>query len=107
MSYKLDNNYALLIGVGECIDSKWTLPVTVKDVQKLKSVLTNPDLCGYIDDEQHMRLLCNETATGPKILEGLKWLKQTIQEPSEATVIIYYSGHGYREHPTFYLAGKD
>jgi HEAT repeat protein len=86
------HNYALLIGVGECEETKLSLPVTVKDIQALKSLLTDSNLCGYIDD--NIRLLYNETATKEKILENFNWLKQQAENDPEATILIYYSGHG-------------
>ncbi|MGB3756843.1 MAG: HEAT repeat domain-containing protein [Rivularia sp. (in: cyanobacteria)] len=86
------HNYALLIGVGECEETKLSLPVTVKDIQAVKSLLTDSNLCGYIDN--NIRLLYNETATKEKILENLTWLKQQAENDSEATILIYYSGHG-------------
>ena len=92
MSKSTSHNYALLIGVGECEETKLSLPVTVKDIQALKSLLTDSNLCGYI--ENNIRLLYNETATKAKILENLTWLKQQAKNDPEATILIYYSGHG-------------
>ena len=92
MSKSTSHNYALLIGVGECEETKLSLPVTVKDIQAVKSLLTDSNLCGYIDN--NIRLLYNETATKEKILENLTWLKQQAKKDPEATILIYYSGHG-------------
>ena len=92
MSKSTSHNYALLIGVGECEETKLSLPVTVKDIQAIKTLLTDSNLCGYIDD--NIRLLYNETATKEQILENLTWLKQQAENDSEATILIYYSGHG-------------
>ncbi|MEL6461540.1 MAG: caspase family protein, partial [Cyanobacteria bacterium J06621_15] len=92
MSKSTSHNYALLIGVGECEETKLSLPVTVKDIQAIKSLLTDSNLCGYIDD--NIRLLYNETATKEQILENLTWLKQQAENDPEATILIYYSGHG-------------
>lgn len=94
MSNPLSHNYALLIGVGECEEPKLSLPVTVKDIQALKTLLTDQNLCGYIDNDQHLRLLSNSTATSENILDGLSWLKQQAENDPEATIFIYYSGHG-------------
>jgi predicted NACHT family NTPase len=95
MSNILSHNYALLIGVGECKEEpKLSLPTTVKDIQAVKTLLTNEKLCGYIDSDQHLRLLSNAIATSANILEGLNWLKQQAENDPEATIFIYYSGHG-------------
>ncbi|NES02184.1 MAG: hypothetical protein F6K22_04645 [Okeania sp. SIO2F4] len=109
MSNTLSHNYALLIGVGDCQDSYLSLPVTVKDVQAIKSFLTNPDLCGYIDDENHLQLLCNEQATKQNILDNLNWLQQQAKNDPEATILVYYSGHGWLDDLTqnYYLIPHD
>jgi uncharacterized caspase-like protein len=87
--------YALLIGVGECEYSRWSLPVTVKDVTAIQTILIDPNLCGYPNKNSHIRLLCNADATRSKILDGLQWLKEISTQESEATIIVYYSGHGW------------
>ena len=92
MSKSTSHNYALLIGVGECEETKLSLPVTVKDIQAIKTLLTDSNLCGYIDN--NIRLLYNETASKEQILENLTWLKQQAENDPEATILIYYSGHG-------------
>jgi hypothetical protein len=42
-------------------------------------------------------LLHDQGATRSAILEGLTWLKERATADLEATVIIYYSGHGWLE----------
>lgn len=94
MSERFTHGYALLIGVGNCADSQFSLPVTVNDGEALRAVLVNPKLCAYPDSKEHVRLLHNQGATRQGILEGLGWLQErAIADPS-ATVIVYYSGHG-------------
>ena len=66
------HGYALLIGVGRCVYAPWSLPVTVQDMQALRAVLADPDLCGYPAD--HIRLLHDDGATRQTILDGLAWL---------------------------------
>ncbi len=44
MSNTFPHGYALLIGVGKSAVPNWSLPVTVKDVLALQSILTDP-LC--------------------------------------------------------------
>jgi esterase/lipase superfamily enzyme len=95
MANSFDRGYALLIGVGECAYSKWSLPVTVKDVTAVKQILVDPNLCGYPDNDGHIRLLCNEKATRQSILDGLQWLREVADRDPEATIVIYYSGHGW------------
>ncbi|NER98448.1 MAG: NACHT domain-containing protein [Symploca sp. SIO1B1] len=109
MPNSLSHNYTLLIGVGESAYPQWSLPVTVKDTLALKSLLTDPNLCGYVDDEQHLRLLNDAIATKESILSNLNWLQQQAAADSEATVLVYYSGHGWLDNATgkYYLIPHD
>ncbi len=109
MSDKFSHGYALLVGVGESAYSKWSLPVTVKDVQALQSILTDANLCAYPNDEDHIRLLHDASATRSAILNGLTWLKAQAAADPDATVIVYYSGHGWLERSTgqYYLLPHD
>jgi esterase/lipase superfamily enzyme len=95
MVNSFNRGYALLIGVGECRTyPSWSLPVTVKDVTAVKEILVDPSLCGYPDNNEHISLLSNDTATRQSILDGLQWLKGVADRDPEATIVIYYSGHG-------------
>ena len=94
MSNQFAHGYALLIGVGTTAEPKWSLPVTVKDVQALKTVLIDPSLCAYLDDSEHIRLLQNEQTTHSAILDGLTWLKEKAETDRNATIVVFYSGHG-------------
>lgn len=88
------HGYALLIGVGKSAYSQWSLPVTVKDTQSLYAALIDSELCAYPDSENHIRVLNNEKATRNNILDSLIWLKSKTETDSEATALVYYSGHG-------------
>ncbi|MEH2191893.1 MAG: caspase family protein [Nostoc sp.] len=94
MSNHFAHGYALLIGVGRTVESRWSLPVTVQDVQALKTVLIDPNLCAYLDDSEHIRLLQNEQTTRSAILDGLTWLKEKAAADTNATIVVFYSGHG-------------
>ncbi|NES21384.1 MAG: caspase family protein [Symploca sp. SIO3E6] len=109
MTNSFTHGYVLLIGVGECVYSEWSLPVTVKDMQALQSLLRDSNLCGYLQDENHIRLLQDADATGSGILQGLYWLQKQAAADEEATVVVYYSGHGWWEESTgkYYLIPHD
>ncbi|MEG4497702.1 caspase family protein [Microcoleus sp. F10-C6] len=94
MSDLFTHGYALLIGVGTTADPRDSLPVTVKDAQALKDVLTDANFCAYPNTRDRVRLLKNEGATRSAILEGLDWLKGCADADPDATIVIYYSGHG-------------
>mgnify|MGYP001793641057 CR=1 FL=1 len=109
MNQTFNNGYALLIGVGESAYPRWSLPVTVKDTQAIKSVLTNPNICAYPNSDNNIRLLYDSTATRSAIVNGLGWLKAQAANDPEATVIVYYSGHGWLDQSTgqYYLIQHD
>lgn len=93
MAGLFNKGYALLIGVGESAYTKLlSLPATVKDTQAIYAALIDPELCAY--PEEHIQVLNNEKAKCSAILDGLKWLKEKAKADPEATVLVYYSGHG-------------
>lgn len=107
---RFDHGYALLIGVGTTVHyPRWSLPVTIKDVQAIHKILIDPALCAYPDDDQHVRVLHDEGAAGEAILENLAWLSLRAAQDPEATVIVYYSGHGCVDSDTghYYLIPGD
>ncbi|NER22634.1 MAG: caspase family protein [Symploca sp. SIO1C2] len=56
-----------------------------------------------------MRLLNDAIATKESILSNLNWLQQQAAADSEATVLVYYSGHGWLDDTTgkYYLIPYD
>jgi len=104
-----DHGYVLLIGVGSCAYEKWSLPVTVKDTNAMYTVLTDPSLCSFLSDYQHIRVLNNNKATRNGIIDGLKWLKDQAGRDTDSTCIIYFSGHGWQDSKTggYYLIPHD
>ena len=90
----LMNAYALLIGVGRCKYSEWSLPVTVLDALELRRTLADPDLCAYPNEQ--IRILRDEAATREGILAAVDDLASAAAADPDATVLVYYSGHGWR-----------
>jgi hypothetical protein len=78
--------FALIIGVGA------DLPNTINDAVGLADILKDPSRCAYPDQQVH--LLVSEQATRTNILTALDTLAQSTD--SKSTVIVYFSGHGYR-----------
>ncbi len=75
MTQTFDHGYALLVGVGDIANyPKWSLPVTVKDMAALSNLLVDPALCAYPESEDHVRLLHDQKANSPEILNALAWL---------------------------------
>lgn len=103
------HGYALLIGVGQSVYSQWSLPVTVKDIQALRAVLIDPNFCAYPNNVNHIRLLHDQGATQTAILDELTWLQKMTAVDREATVLVYYSGHGWLDQTRnrYYLMQHD
>lgn len=101
-----NQGYALLIGVGNCKLEQLSLPVTVKDTQAIYTALTDAELCAYPPD--NIRVLNDDKATKENILKELSWLKEKADNDSEATIFIYYSGHGgVEEDGSYHLIPHD
>lgn len=81
------HGYALLVGIGGP-----DLPNTIDDARHLGAILTDPERCGYQKD--HVNVLLGESATRQTILDSLSNFSR-IEDP-QATVIVFFSGHGYR-----------
>ena len=95
MANTLEHAYALLIGVGN------DLPITVNDATAIYNILIDPELSGY--KKENIKLLTEKEATRDGILSALDELIS--KAGKEASVFIYYSGHGghYEPWKQFYL----
>ncbi|MBX9258972.1 caspase family protein [Desmonostoc muscorum CCALA 125] len=82
------NGYALLIGIGA------DLPITVQDAAALKDVLIDQSRAAY--PPQQVTLLTETSATRQNILAAFDQIITQVNQNPDATVIIYYSGHGGR-----------
>lgn len=80
------HGYALLIGVGN------DLPVTVKDATVLHDLLIDPARAGY--PATQVALLTEQKADRESILTAFDKLIQQVNNDPDATVIVYFSGHG-------------
>jgi hypothetical protein len=82
------NGYALLIGVGA------DLPVTVEDATAVRDVLIDPNRAAY--PPAQVTLLTQTAATRQNILAAFDQIIAQVNQNPDATVMIYYSGHGGR-----------
>jgi len=89
------HGYALLVGVGQTIHQPWSLPVTVRDAGALRRVLIDPERCAYPADTDHVRLLHDAGATRQALRDGLAWLAECARADGNATVVVFFSGHGW------------
>lgn len=85
-----EHGYALVVGVGA------DLPNTVADARGLAEILRDPTRCAYLPER--VTLLTGAEATRAGILASLEALAQ-LDDP-EATVMVYFSGHGYQATST-------
>jgi uncharacterized caspase-like protein len=97
MTDAFTSGYALLVGVNENAVPRWALPDVTKDIQALAAVLTHPQRCAY--PAGHVKTITGPAATRDGILKGLDWLQTCVQKDTggNATAVIYYSGHGWRD----------
>ncbi len=92
--------YALLIGVGG------NLPVTVADATALNDLLIDQNHAAY--PRRQVKLLVEAEAHREAILAAFDQLIEQVNNETDATVIVYYSGHGGRieragEEAEYYL----
>lgn len=108
-SARFRHGYALLIGVDDNLTGHLRLPDANKDIAALAQVLTHPERCAY--PAEQVKVVQGRDATRTGILAGLDWLRERISADSNATVVVYFSGHGYRdaevEPPLYYLVPYD
>lgn len=99
------HGHALLIGVGSYAHhpAPKDLPATVRDAEALRQVLRDPTLCGYPDGQ--IALLTGQAALRDPFLAELDSLAQVTPD---ATVLIYFAGHGfYGQDGDYYLTSHD
>ncbi len=105
-----NNGFALLIGVNEQAQQQQArpLPYAEKDVMAIGAVLKS-ERCGY--DPNNIITLLSKEANKNKIEQELNKMVsgETFQQNTDATVIIYFSGHGYfkEDEKSFFLAPYD
>jgi pimeloyl-ACP methyl ester carboxylesterase len=87
---KLDNAYALIIGVDYEQENKQVM----RDAKAIYKILSNEKLCGY--KKENITLLLDKKATTENIIGALDHFIENMNENS--SLLLYYSGHGgYQE----------
>lgn len=95
MTSGFGHGYALVVGVDD------DLPVTERDAQGIASLLTDPTRCAY--PERQVKLLTGIQARRDKILEAMDALVADVHADPEATVVVFFSGHGVKAEEHYYL----
>ncbi len=93
---RFTHGYAVLIGVGEYFNSAIPpLPATNYDARALEEIFRNSNRCGYLDN--HVHRLTGPAATRHSILASMDWLAEKARLDTDATIILYFSGHGWKD----------
>src|SRR5687767_12062243 len=95
MSELFTRGYAVVVGVGA------DLPVTMRDAQAVADLLRDQTHCAL--RPERVQLLIGEQASRAKILEALDTLAQQIAGEPDASVTVYFSGHGFMASETYLL----
>ncbi|WP_034691032.1 caspase family protein [Kaistella palustris] len=82
----MDNFFALIIGVGG------DLAATAADASAVHALLSDPLRGGY--PAANITLLVDEDSSKEKVLNALDELIAKTDQAENATVVVYYSGHG-------------
>jgi len=92
-----EHGYALFIGItyNHLASNIKPLKGTFRDVEDLNAHFTNLQKAAY--KTENVILLTEEKATRQGILTALETLAAKAEESPEASVIVYYSGHGIPE----------
>ena len=99
-----ENTYALSIGVGHFSDRTFqTLPAAEPEAQEFGLALRNPTGCAV--PAEHIKILAGEAATRAAIISGLTTIVS--DTPPGCLLLIYFSGHAFREGGEIYLCGVD
>lgn len=90
MSKLFTQGHAVVVGVGQ------DLPNTIDDATGLADILKDKGRCAYAP--RQVQLLTGEKATRADIISALESVSKSATV--ESSVIIYFSGHGYRVKST-------
>lgn len=103
MTFK--QGHALIIGIGSYAHiPKANIPISVTDAQAVKTVLCDPQYCGYPPEQ--ITFLHDAQTTRQDIVQTLDALAGSLK--AEDTLMLYYCGHGeYGEDGDYYLTTHD
>lgn len=99
-----EDTYALSIGVGHFSDrTLQALPAAESEAQEFGLALSNPTGCAV--PAKHIKVLAAEAATRDAIISTLAAIAS--DAPPGCLLLIYFSGHAFREGGEIYLCGVD
>lgn len=101
-----EHGYALLIGIRY---GHWQnvspLNGTLRDVEDIQTHFLHPDKAAY--KEENVIALTEGKATAKGILDALDELAKKTQNDPDATVIVYYAGHGETDGQNYFFVPYD
>lgn len=97
--------HALIVGVGSYAHLPAAdIPISVTDAQAVKSVLCDPQLCGYPSEQ--VTFLHDAQTTRQGLINALNSFAGSLK--AEHTFVLYYCGHGeYGQDGDYYLTTHD
>ncbi|MCU0811316.1 MAG: caspase family protein, partial [Thiobacillaceae bacterium] len=99
---RFETLYLLIIGVSQYPD-EWKLDLAEKDARDFHRHMVRQ--AGQLYGKAVPRLLINEQASREKILEGLRWLRETVGEKDAG--VVFMAGHGDRVGSAYYFIPGD
>lgn len=100
-----DHGYALLIGIRYGHWKRGRLNGTLNDIKNLKNHFIDTKKAAF--KEENVIQLTEEKATAEGISKALDELTEKANADSNASVLIYYSGHGETDKTNYFLVPYD
>lgn len=94
--------YLLIVGVSK-YPGEWALGLPDKDARDFNHNMARQ--AGKLYGTVVPKLLINEDATRQKVIDGLKWLRDTVGEKDAG--IVFLAGHGDKVGSTYYFIPAD
>ena len=95
----MNNNYVLLIGIGQRYDDSKAIEVTAKDATRLASEFSHR----YRYNSDNVIPLVSEQASRAKVMHQLDTLIAKTKEKQADLVVVFFSGHGLKKNGQFFL----
>ena len=97
--------HVLAVGINQYANHAFDLSFAVADAQAVASEMQRQQERLKQFARVETKLLLDESATKPRLLEALRQLAQVVQ-PEDA-VLLFFAGHGLADEPRFYLIPHD
>lgn len=99
---KYDNLYLLIVGISK-YPEPWTLGLPSKDARDFSHHMARQT--GKLYNKAIPKLLIDEQATRQNILDGLKWLRESVGEKDAG--VVFFAGHGENVGRSYFFIPGD